>query len=83
VVAEDAEMATPRQLSASSDGLTQADVARARFDAETLGAHRWGVTREAPALPLNADGEVDLAAARARFDGATRDAWRWGALGPS
>ncbi len=62
---------------ANADGVTHADVARARFDAETL--QRSGSL--AP-LALNEDGEVDLEAARRRFDAAARTAWRWGTLAP-
>ncbi len=65
------------------DDLTQADVARARFDAETLAAHRWGALGEATVLPLNEDGEVHLEAARKRFDAATLSAHRWGTLAAS
>lgn len=66
-----------------ADGLTQADVSRARFDAETLGAHRWGVTAGPSALALKADGTVDLKVARDRFDATTRNAWRWGSRSPA
>jgi hypothetical protein len=69
-----------RRSDRRADSITEADLARARFDAETLSAHKWGAGAGAPALPLNADGEVDLDAARQRFDAASRDAWRWGTL---
>jgi hypothetical protein len=72
-----------RRSGRRTDGITRADLDRARFDAETLSAHKWGANANAAALPLNADGEVDLDAARKRFDAATQDAWRWGTLTPS